>query len=306
MKEIATVAGLVGLVSVLGAVAVPLSAQAAAPTEMSYIALPHPDDEWQTWALVENSPANYKVFVLMTKGEQSGYCDTPYASTVGPSSPTPTGKWTDSCEQARTNSWVKFFTKMGATDSTLPSDLEYKGKPVTLPANGASLTRVDDGSPYSASRAPDVWVDRQGRGALVSFDLGDGDLTQAEVTWAIKSVVGNRSALKLNSTLPNYNLIGAYSNKYYSGCATYDHPDHYAIHAALYNTDFGMNYQTAATCSSDTDTSRVQSVSASSVSAAWGSGNSFEESYGWLGDYAYSSGESTLFHGKQAFWTRRW
>ena len=44
------------------------------PDKVSYIVVPHPDDEMQAWSLIENTPDIYEVYIVMTRGEQSFYC----------------------------------------------------------------------------------------------------------------------------------------------------------------------------------------------------------------------------------------
>jgi hypothetical protein len=287
-NKVATIlaALLSGILVITGLVAAN-PAQATGPTNVSYIALPHPDDEWQTWALTENSPANYKVFILMTRGEQTGYC---------------TPKWTEECADRRVDSLLGYLTDMSAKDPALPGDFENLGERGPFPANGVNLTRVDDTS-YAAKRTAEVFRDRQGRGAVVVFDLGDGDLTEAEAVWAVKTTRDNRGALGLNTTLPNWNLLGTYYNKNYAGCFQYPHPDHYSVHRALYHTNFGFGYQAAATCGSDPEAVRKQAVKTPSVDAAWGPG-AFRANYGWLGSYQFSQTQVNLFHGTQTYWVR--
>ena len=275
------------------------------PSQMSYVVVPHPDDEWQAWALVENSPANYKVFVSMTEGEQSGYCDKPAAG-IQPT-PAPAGKWSENCALARMNSWLGFFTKMSATDPTIPGDWDTVRETVALPANGYALSTDDGGSIAAADRKAHVAVDKRGRGAAVMFNLGDGDLTTKEVEWAIKAVLGNRAALGINTTLPSYNILGSFSHggSYGSSCYTYPHPDHYAVHKVLYSYNFGtVGYQSAATCSKDGDTARTKTVTSKSVNAAWSSTGAFKTQYGWLGGYALSADQRKLFMAPQSFWQR--
>jgi hypothetical protein len=298
---------LAGALLLAGIGAAPASAvDYPAPIQMSYVVVPHPDDEWETWALVENSPANYKVFIIPTTGDQTGYCTTPAAGAPAPV-PMMSGKWTPECSQARINSWLNFTTGMSQSDPSVPGDWQALGNRGPFPANGTALTRQDGGAPYAASRAPLVFLDRQGRGAAVFYDLGDGDLTEQEVVWAIKTTMDNRAALGINSTLPNYNILGGFSNKYYANCAVYDHPDHYSLHRAIYHYKFAVVYQSAATCRADTDTRRTVKVSQKSSDAAFTTGTGhFRKHYGWLGTYGFATGDSQLniFMQSQSFWIR--
>lgn len=275
-----------------------IAQQKSTPKQISYIALPHPDDEFQAWSLLEHTPENYKVFILMTHGEQTRYCD---QDALGISHG---GKWSDQCERDRVGSFVKFFHQMSLSDSTIPGDFEYLGFKGPFPANGVQLQRTDEGAPYAASTQPEVYIDRHNRGALVIFNLGDGDLTPQEVSWAIRTVKNNRENLGIDSTLPNYNLLGSYANKSYEGCFVYSHPDHLAVHDALYNTNFELNYQAGATCASDPDAMISKSVTPESASAAFGAGGAFPNNYAWIGNYRLSSDQSLLFMTQQSFWQR--
>ena len=301
---------LMGVATVLTVAVAPLTGMSPAiadtppaPSAMSYVVVPHPDDEWQAWSLIENSPANYKVFISMTEGEQSGYCDKP----SGTVTPAPVAKWTDTCSQARLNSWLGFFTKMSATDPTIPGDWNVLPESAALPANGYTLRTDDGGRIANADRRARVAVDKQGRGAAIMFDLGDGDLTAKEVEWAVKAVLSNRATLGINTNLPSWNILGSFSHggSYGSSCYVYPHPDHYAVHRVLYAYNFGTKgYQTAATCAGDSDVARTKRVTDKSINAAWSSTGAFKTSYGWLGGYALSTDQRKLFMAPQSFWQR--
>lgn len=60
------------------------TAQAATPTQLSYVLFPHPDDEYEGWALIDNSTSNYKVFIMMTRGEETSGCLPASAGIGGP------------------------------------------------------------------------------------------------------------------------------------------------------------------------------------------------------------------------------
>jgi hypothetical protein len=300
-----------GAVATLASVAVMGASPACAvvaPVQMSYVVSPHPDDEWQMWSLIENSSDNYKVFITLTRGEQSTYCAAPY--TGNPPSvpnPYPNGKWSATCEEARLNSWLGFFTQMSATDPSIPGDWVAQGEKGPFPSKGVSL-RVDDGAGLiQASTGARVWLDAQGRGAAVSFDLGDGDLTAAEVRWAVETVRDNRAALGINSTLPNWNVLGAFANTQYANCQIYGHADHTALHDAFWNVDFGAFYQSAASCATDPDGVRTQVVGDNATNTAWGPAGAFKTQFGWLGNYALTQSQAgSVFMRTQSFWTRFW
>ncbi|GAA3588968.1 hypothetical protein GCM10022198_10930 [Klugiella xanthotipulae] len=290
---------------------------ASAPDKVSYIVIPHPDDEFEAWSLVENSPDNYKVFITVTRGDETGYC-TPasQAYQVGlekAPTPKPTDKWTASCDNARLNSWLSFFTDMSKTDPSIPGSWAAGTTVGPFPANGTAISRVD-GSTTVTDRSAKVWVDTQGRGAAIAFNLGDGDLTAAEVTWAVKTVRDNRTALGINSTLPNWNLVTSFANSVYGSCAVYTHPDHRAIHESVWNTNFGFGYQAGATCATDPDASRTQLVTAASTNAAFSVNTAtglrtgaHTWNYGWLNDTYFAvsrNAQNSVFMQRQSFWIR--
>jgi len=297
------------------AFSIPATAAPITPNKVSYIVIPHPDDEFQTAMMTQDSPDNYQVTITMTHGEQTSYCN-PAALKVSlqakeiPPTPLPTSQWSPSCDAARLNSWVGYMTEMSKTDPGTPGNVTDLGNRGPFPANGVPISRVDGGGKVVVDRTAHVWLDKQGRGALVAFDLGDGDLTPAEVSWAVKTVRDNRAALGLNTTLPNWNVLGAYSNEGYPGCDVYTHPDHRAVHVALWNTDFRMHYQAAATCKSDPDAIRTGTVDQAYLNAAFnpnGVTGAHEEHYGWLNETAYAvsrTNQSDLFMAPQSFWIR--
>ena len=43
--------------------------------KIRYIVLPHPDDEFEAWSMVAGDTTHYIVFILLTRGEYSRYCD---------------------------------------------------------------------------------------------------------------------------------------------------------------------------------------------------------------------------------------
>jgi len=280
-------------------------ASTTSPEQVSYVVLPHPDDEWQAWALIEGSSSNYKVFITLTNGEETRYCDTPYVGAWPAPNPTPAGKWSQSCADARLNSWTGYLTGMSATDPAIPGDFTYLGVKGPFPSNGVTLNTVDNGVTVASDRTARVWLDRQGMGAAIAFDLGDGDLTADEVKWALETVQSNRAVLGINTTLPDYNVLGSFRNSTNPNCAIYNHSDHTAVHVALWNDDFGVAYRAAATCATDPDASRTKVVTSESASASWASDSkAFQQSYGWLGQYTLSPSQGYVFMQTQSFWQR--
>src|ERR671917_1265731 len=49
-------------------------ATATAKKRLQYVVVPHPDDEFSAWSLIEKSHDNYPVFIVLTRGERTRYC----------------------------------------------------------------------------------------------------------------------------------------------------------------------------------------------------------------------------------------
>lgn len=303
--------------------------------QIQYVIIPHPDDETEAWSLIENSVHNYPIFVLLTKGESTGYCDPslgPRAlqANLGEISPSPnpySGKWTANCEQARINSFNGFLDDMAGIDSAL-SKPPYKGAYEGAGNTSANIPpRREDGinnSTIFTSRTYEVWAD--GKSARVIFNLGDGDLKPEEVNWAIQTVRSNRD--KHFPVLPEYAVIGAsYYNASHSACSIYKHGDHRAIHVALWNTDQGVpGPQWTRTCHTDPDVvstgGRTNQITDSTFQAMFGVSPSpnnpstnphavrtgyAHKRYGWLVDQYWPTHDPAvhgLFTQKQSFWKK--
>jgi hypothetical protein len=316
------------------------TAQAVTPVQLSYVVFPHPDDEYEGWALVDNSTSNYKVFVMMTRGEETSGC-LPASAAVGgphwyegPNSPVGrpdynermpvpnpwSGKWTSACKQARVESFRTFLETMAASDVSLPRAPTSRGRFCFggMPSDGLAPTVVDytdangNGGVASESRCADVWSNSVG--AIVMFDLGDGDLRPAEVIWALQQVRANKAQLGIPA-LPELNVIGAsYYNTQYTNCATYGHTDHRAIHTALWNTNLGAGPQYVRTCTSDPDITntggRISSVSDATHARTFQmSGNTRlgpnPRIYGWLNvPNVIPTTSDSLYGQRQGFWKR--
>ena len=288
----------------------------SAVTGISYVVVPHPDDEMQAWSLIEDTPDTFKVFLVMTKGEQTLNCATPgYDEGTGemPPSPWPTGKWATSCEVARQDSFFQFMTGMAASDEGLPAPFRHKGSKGPFPSLGYTICRHDKGD-CESDRTADVWT--SARGVVVWFNLGDSDLTEDEVVWAIKTVRDNPIDFGINDSRLNRYLLGAsYWNGSHADCYIYDDADHFAVHQALWNTDFDIGLQMAPTCASDPAVQRTEEVSLAHFNDAFGVSGSERIGehvvhYGWL--YGYSpgywegdyTGQNEVFHRHQTFWAR--
>lgn len=272
----------------------PKAAAAASPTHVQYIVIPHPDDEFQAWSQVENDPTTFKVFVLLTNGEQTQYC-----GSYG-------GKWSLSCENKRLNSWSGFFSQMAQTDPSIPGSFAPLFATRAFPANGVSICRDDATACARSVRAAVVAKDTQGRGALVSFNLGDGDLTEPEVDWALDTILANKAEFGIPN-LPVKNMVASFANTG-DWCYKYPHPDHRAVHLALYNRTYPVPAQLGATCEAPGNNGNfTEQVSEASMNAAFAAGSgAFHKHYGWLGGYALDKYGQTggVFMGKQSFWVK--
>lgn len=317
LKRVSTALGLsVAAVGSLGTACTVSQTETEAPTHLSYIVVPHPDDEWQAWSLFEATPQEYKVFLVMTRGEQTARCSSPgYDEGTGEASPSPwpDGRWTASCEAARQNSFFEFLQEMASADQGMPATYTYEGVKGPFDSLGYTVCRHDDGG-CIPDRTAEVWTSPTA--AVVWFNLGDGDLTASEVEWAITTARDNRSELGIDASLPPVRLIGAsYWNSTHPGCFVYEHDDHRAAHDALWNVDFGVGEQLAATCAADPAAARNLQVSAALVEHAFETSGptrigAHVVNYGWLGSgdpvhwAGDPSGQNELFHRHQTFWVR--
>jgi hypothetical protein len=286
--------------------------------QVVYAVIPHPDDEFQIWSLVEDSANVFPVFVVLTQGDQTSYC-TPEGYATGwqpgtepPAVVEPTGRWTPACSRSRAASLVGYLTAMSQQDASVPGDFEPAQIVGPFDDPDGVVCRVDaaEGPCTSRGTSAQVWTDRQGRGVVVMFDLGDGDLEPAEVQWAVRQVRNHRADLGIDPSLPESGAVGAFAN--HSGdCFEYPHHDHVAVHDALRASDLGLEYRAAATCAESSDIRRR--VSDRSVDASFRvdedgtRSGAHTSAYGWLWDPYYPidlDGQSELFTQHQYFWLR--
>jgi hypothetical protein len=311
--------GFVGAVVLVCLAATALSVRAVEQErQVVYAVVPHADDEFQVWSFVEDSTNVFPVFLVMTQGDQTGYC-TPdgYAKGWQPAAEPaaavePTGKWTSACSRSRAASLVDYLAAMSRRDPSVPGDF---GAPrVVGPFDDPKgvVCRVDaaDGPCTSRNTSAQVWTDRLDRGVVVLFDLGDGDLEPDEIQWAVQQVRDHRTDFGIDPSLSESGAVGAFAN--HSGsCFEYPHHDHVAVHDALRSSDLGLEYRAAATCADDADIGRR--VSDRSVDAAFRvdedgtRAGAHTSAYGWLWDPYYPidrEEQSELFTQNQYFWLR--
>lgn len=299
-------------------------AQERTPTQLTstvYV-MPHPDDEFQFWSILERHPAEYTVLVSLTRGEETRHCDpTSWKESLqadlgeAPPTPAPEGKWTSECEDARMNSLLAFMAAMSTEDPAIPGAF---GEPTTValdsPEGLAPLCRIDDGTKTCSSdvREVKIWHDKEDRGSVVFFNLGDGDLEEHEVEWALRSLVDNHENW-FEVEAPVHSIVGSFASPANARCYGYPHPDHMAIHNVLWNVNFGAGPQLAATCFLDPRQTLTARVSESNSIAAFSLGDqgqrlgAHEINYGWLHPETYPLAhvrQSSLFHRNQSFWVR--
>lgn len=323
------------VVSLVGPYAGPAS---AAPGQLSYILLPHPDDDYQTWSLVTGSSSNYKVFIHMTQGEQSTYCPPVGAyGYEGPGSNTGendgeinplgtgtniwSGMWTTTCRNARIQGTLNFLNSRSYSDPTIPGGF-FERTPPALSGNtlaGLFPQRFDNET--NSGRAKEAYGVRvfganNGMGTVIFFDLGDGDVTKEEVEWAVRKVRENKSAFGIPTNLPDYNAIAAFSHiDGYANCESYGHPDHRAVLEATWQYDLLPGRpRHGRTCSTDpsVDNGRTRELTQTEHTAilkgdVFSRPGIFQKRYGWLREenWVYQlDGANILMARTQHFWTR--
>lgn len=268
---------------------------------LQYVVIPHPDDEFGAWALVADRPDSYPVFLLCTHGEATGMGDgRGYQGELGEWLPQPqpwAGPHTPTLRAQRLHSWHAFLDAMPPTGSI--DESSYK------------TSDFEDG--------PSAFQLRVGaHSARVVFDGGDGRLTPEFVTAAI----ARTRDLRLTH-LPfeqEDSVVGAayYNNSY--DAVRYAHPDHRAIHVALWETDQGVpGPQWCRTASTDPDVAatggRVRAMTRDTYRTAMAIDPTtgrrtgvVQAAYGWLapGD-GWAQGETdatAIFSRRQSFWRR--
>ncbi len=267
--------------------------------QLQYVLIPHPDDEFSAWSLIQDSTENYPVFILLTHGEATGMCDGHgLQADLGERVPQPqpfTGMHTANCAAQRLDSWHAFLDGMAELDIGLDSPGPVSG------VEGFEL-RVGE------------------RSARVVFDGGDGRLSPQFVTDALQSVRRQRDRFPVQR---EDGVIGAaYYNDRYPGAWKYTHPDHLAVHRALFDTDQGLpGPQWGLTAHSDPDAAPPHGrtgqtrpdlfAAAMSVATDGQRTGIFQRAYGWLGfwpgDGRWPAHETDAEPGvsrTQTFWER--
>jgi hypothetical protein len=236
---------------------------------LQYVLVPHPDDEYQGWALVGGRPETYPVFILLTHGERTVMCDgRGFHPEHGERAPQPQPFVADDparCAAQRLDTWHAFLDAMAELDDTL--DVPGEGETVT----GAPL---EDGPPPAHPDRADPPLEFDLRvgvdSARAVFDLGDGDLGPDEVAWALTAVRAERERFPV--TAEGGAVGAAFSNPAgLEACVAYPHPDHAAVIDALWETDFGLpGAQYGRVCATDPRAEIVEAVPEALHTAVWG------------------------------------
>lgn len=293
----------------------------ADPSAVIFIA-PHADDEFQFWALAEQRPDDFKIFVTLTRGEETKFCEpevyvTALQESLGEAAPSaaPDGRWGENCERARIESALRYFEAMSESDGTIPGDFQLP-EVFYLDTVHAELCRMDGEVENCGVNVAEVLVfhDTEGRGAVVFFNLGDGDLNTDRIAMAVGQLLEQRNEWSLRPDLPVSGLFGAYAHRgSVYPCFDYPHPDHLAVHDALWSIDFKSGVQVSATCTLDPARTLTRLVSKESTRASFELGTdgrrlgAHERFYGWLHTETYpvsTLSERSLFHRVQSFWVR--
>jgi hypothetical protein len=288
----------------------------------------HPDDEFQHWALLENRPDIYSVVVLLTRGEQTGFC-TPEGFEVGwqpelepAPSPLPEAQFSASCAEARVNAFTNYFVDMARVDASIPGRFAPVETSAPLTDPEGVVCRLDGTDECIVSTTVDLYRDLDDRGVLLVFDLGDGDLSDAEVEWAVRATLDTFVPELVGDGARVAGIIGGYSTPEngFPGCFAYPHPDHLAMDRVLWATDFRAGFQASATCATDPRRQLFSRTSSTATEAAFltepvaGSDDvrrtgAHTANYGWLNSQYYPVarvGQGELFHQGQHFWVRFW
>jgi hypothetical protein len=285
----------------------------------------HPDDEFQMWSVAETAPDDVHIFAVLTRGEQTGFCEPDeleqsWQQELEPApQPLPAGRWSAECAEARVSSMAGWFDDISDVSDFAPL---MSGGPsrIELDSESARLCREDEAGTCLPADAVDVYLDPAGRGSVVVFDLGDGDLEPGEVIWAVERLLDD-PRLGIAADMPVAGIVGNYSTSGAAAplCFAYEHPDHRAIDDALWSHDFRVGFQAAATCAldprrtlslgvSDAATDRAFAVEPTDDGALRRTG-AHTANYGWLHPEFYPVdrvGQAELFHQHQQFWVAHW
>lgn len=299
------------LTSTLGTFQSEVPAHAAAlKSQVTYVVMPHPDDEFEGWSLVQNSPDNFPVFILMTHGENTGYCTPTGVDSAGPypyaldeagelpPNPAPLGPRSNSLDNGLTCGEARLNSHIAAQNNQSLYDVNLQPLALINPSAQSGLSPASYGCSIGDTTFQE-WVGGTSNAELI-FNVGDGNGSSGCVTWAIQTARQWKSSFSVTAGLPEFAVIGAayYSNGD-SGCLTYQHPNHAAVWSALTGTDQGVPHQWTAGCGATangvlgTRTGVINStiwlanmaVNPVNIAGTAGIGN-LQQNYGW--DFVYN------------------
>ncbi|HZB66501.1 MAG TPA: cell wall-binding repeat-containing protein [Ornithinibacter sp.] len=260
---------------------------------MRFVVIAHPDDEMSIRAVLGPSdPGRYDVYVLLTQGERTSYCTGLPVSNAWVDQeylpqPQPTGvRLSERCHQHRLDSWDTFLSRTslspsGTTEVRSGREVVVDGAPLPAPTglDAAGSRVVRDTFEVTAGKDS----------AKVVFDLGNEDLTNSEVIWAVENALDLREELSPGAL--EGDIVGAgYVNQTTVGYSDL-HPDHVAVMTVMGSFDFGLpgsqyhpvghNQPSRAVGAWDADYC-AQMCHPSGVAPWVGPMGDFQYSYGWL------------------------
>lgn len=275
----------------------------AADPVIRYVPIPHPDDEMASMSLLAPATGRYDVFVLLTRGEGSGYCtgkpvNNTWSSQQLIPQPQPLGlPYTPECAADRLDAYGRFLDTMNDQARTDPQGPVTRLVGVPVMVNGTAISRPTRLDAQGAAVSADyVDVSVGAHSARFTFDLGDGQLTPDKVVWAIENV---RRHLDLLPTQNEGDIVaGGYVNTTNVGMPD-SHPDHVAVRDALAGHDFGLpgsqyspvghSEPTAVFGATDTDYC-AHMCHPADTSGFKGAMGTFQYAYGWLRSGRWSTG----------------
>ena len=277
---------------------------------LRYFVIPHPDDEVESWSLLEQGTDHYPVLMLLTRGEATRYCDgSGFDPGTGERAPAPQPFGQSTCPDERVDAWHFFLDEMAKSGRSHLGTVTWAGRFVGEVGPGETTPARCDGNSCRESRAFDAWVGE--RSARIVFDLGDGDLTKEEVIWAVRTVQRTRRLFPIQNE--DDVVAAGYANKNPLFGLPYMHGDHLAIHHAIFETDLGLpGPQWGRTSFGDPDAALTLDVSGYAYDAMFHVDGerrvgAHTVAYGWLASPYYrgcENGYACPFSHHQKFWRR--
>jgi hypothetical protein len=238
------------------------------------------------------------------------------------------GARTPKCNAQRIDAFNHFLDSMAEVDPSLdrPRALgHYEGqvRPGDVRPTRKEGTKIESAAGYDLAVGP--------RSARLIFNLGDGQLTAAKVSWALQTARRIRTSFPVKT---EDDVVGsAYYNAKKDQYVPYTHPDHFAVQQALFDVDQGLpGPQWGRTTPADPNRRRKAFVDNDTYCALlcttpmpvdpWGSPTAtrrgrFQQNYGWLAFTAEGSSKAansfwpasydpteSVFSQAQDFWKR--